>query len=501
MAETSLSSTTNSETFIVSLDIGSTSVRTLLYDQRAAMVPGFGHQAKYRPIDTEDGGWEVDPEKLFRASATCLSNIHKQLAAAGKRPAGVAVCAFWHSFHGIDRQGKPSTRIIHLFDTRSAEQVRRLKVMTSEAEAHSRTGCVFHTSYWPSKLLWLHENRADAFARTTRWISFGEYLFLRILGVPASSTSMVSASGIWNQNSASYDEKMLSLLPIREDQLCGVEELDHAPERLLPKYRALWPLFDGIPWFPALGDGACNNVGSGCVTPERFALMVGTSGALRAVVERDTIGVPAGVWCYRVDRRRFVLGGALSNGGFVYDKMRRLLKLPAPAKLEAELAGMTPGAHKLTVLPFFNGERSTKWNPDARAAFAGMSHITRPEDLLRAAMESVALRFRLVYGKLAQAVGEPVDVVATGSALDHSPAWTQMMADALGRPVLMCGARETSSRGAAMLALERLGAIPSITAIETPSRARFEPVTAYGPVYDELMHRQNHLYKKLFEES
>ena len=87
-----------------------------------------------------------------------------------------------------------------------------------------------------------------------------------------------------------------------------------------------------MPWFPALGDGACDNIGSGCLTPDRFALMVGTSGAMRAVCEHGSMRIPPGLFCYRVDRRRFVLGGALSNGGEVYHWMKRTLSLPDGAR-------------------------------------------------------------------------------------------------------------------------------------------------------------------------
>src|SRR5207249_4659113 len=75
------------------------------------------------------------------------------------------------------------------------------------------------------------------------------------------------------------------------------------------------PALTQVPWIPAVGDGACSNLGSGCLGPEKAALMVGTSGALR-VVSADAHPVPPeGLWCYRVDARRALVGGALSNGG------------------------------------------------------------------------------------------------------------------------------------------------------------------------------------------
>ena len=101
-------------------------------------------------------------------------------------------------------------------------------------------------------------------------------------------------------------KRLLPRLHVGREQLACADEMDTPSKGDVP-----WPELSGIPWFPALGDGACNNVGSGCVTPARFALMVGTSGAMRSVVECGRIDIPEGLFCYRIDRGRFVLGGAL----------------------------------------------------------------------------------------------------------------------------------------------------------------------------------------------
>src|SRR5262249_7902650 len=153
------------------------------------------------------------------------------------------------------------------------------------------------------------------------------------------------------------------------------------------------PRLEKAPWLPALGDGACSNLGAGCTTPERFALMVGTSGAERAVWRPELLEIPWATWCYRVDERRVVLGGALNDGGSLFDWLRRSMRLPSLAASESELASMEPDAHGLTVLPFWAGERSTGWADDARGAIAGLRLHTRPIEIVRAALEAIALRF------------------------------------------------------------------------------------------------------------
>lgn len=474
-------------------------MRTLLFDGEGKQKPDFGSQVAYSITATPDGGVEVDAEELAHLCLQTLSSLHGQMKDHNLRPAGVAISAFWHSFVGVDLTGKPTTPIIHLFDTRSTEQVKELEGILDPKQVYARTGCRLHTSYWPAKLLWLYKYRTDAFAATNFWISFGEFLLLKLFGTAVSSTSMVSGSGLWKQAENDYDEQILLSLPIRREQLCPPTRMDEPVSELKEEYRSRFPLFDGVPWYPALGDGACNNVGSGCTRSNIFSLMVGTSGAMRAVISEQHFELPDGLWCYRVDRKRYIMGGALSNGGEVYAWMRRVLNLPAEAETERLLQEMDPGAHGLVLLPFFAGERSPYWRADLRAAVTGMNLATRPIDLLRAALESVALRFREILILMTSQLGTPTQIVASGGALLHSRAWTQMMADALGLPVSISAEQEASSRGAALLALERLGLL-EIERLEVETNGVVEPRADHAGAYTALLAEQRRVFNQLFME-
>ena len=466
-------------------------------------VGTFGDQIKYQVRTTPDGGFEMDADDLLELTCEALDRMCAELRESKTKlkVSAVAIDTFWHSVAGLDSAGKPLTPILHLFDTRSADAARRLATKIDPVAQHARTGCVLHPSYYPAKLLWLSESRIEVFRRVTRWVSFGEYLFLRLFGDPVASTSMMSGTGLWNQNANDYDAELLNVLPVQREQFYKPEEMDQPHNRLRDEFASRWPELNGIPWYPALGDGACNNVGSGCIKPDLFALMVGTSGAMRAVVETPSIRIPEGLWCYRVDRERFVLGGALSNGGSVFAWLKDTLRLPEHDEFEKRIGSMTPGQHGLVVLPLFAGERSPGWRADARAAFTGMGAYTGPLEIARATLESVALRFKLIYDRMVTSIGEPTEVVASGGALLRSPVWTQMMADALGRPVRACVEQEATSRGAALVVLERLGAIPDLGARSATLGDTFNPVPEYSEAYGEMQAKQKRLYQKLFEEN
>jgi gluconokinase len=482
---------------VLTLDVGSSSVRTLLFGLDGRQIDGVGSQISYPAQTTIDGGWEINPAQLTDIAARAMGDICAQAGAKNLKPVAVAVDTFWHTILGVDADDNPTTPLLHPFDTRSANAARRLAQRVNNSAQHKRTGCVIHSSYPPAKLLWLSETQPDSFRRAARWMSAGEFLFLKFLGRAAASTSMVSATGLWNQNANNYDSEMLGALPVSLDRFADAGDLDVPCDGSCP-----WPELNGIPWFPALGDGACDNVGSGCTTRDRFALMVGTSGALRSAVETDHIEIPDGLFCYRIDPKRFVLGGALSSGGGVFAWMKRNLRLPDDnSEIEKELSALRPGLHGLTILPFFAGERSPGWRDDARATITGLSENTSPIEILHAALASVALRFRDVYEIMRSALGNPLDVVASGSALLHSPVSMQIIADILSHSVVRCIEPEATSRGAALLALERIGAIADIHSVGAIYDGAVEPNNENRDLYNEALERQRELYATLFDPS
>jgi gluconokinase len=261
---------------------------------------------------------------------------------------------------------------------------------------------------------------------------------------------------------------------------------------LVGEWAQRWPALAQVPWFPPWGDGACSNVGSDCAGPGRVALNVGTSCALRVVLP-SVPRVPEGLWRYRVDAARNLVGGATSEGGNVIAWCRRVLALPADeAALEAALASLPPDGHGLTALPFLAGERSPGWRDDARGALSGIRLGTNAVGILGALLESVAYRLALVHERLAPLCAPGHAIVASGCALARSPSWTAMIASALGTPVTLSSEAEASSRGAALLALQALGAPAPPPA---PAGRLVMPDSRRHAIYQAAMERQRRLYE------
>jgi gluconokinase len=353
-------------------------------------------------------------------------------------------------------------------DRRSARQAQELAGRLDPEEVHARTGSVLHSSYWPAKLAWLAAERADLFARARHAVSFAEYLFLQLTGELRMTLSSASGTGLLDLSTRSWDEELVDTLGLERE--------------LLP------PLSDdpagaGEPVFPPLGDGACSNLGAGSTDAEHAALTIGTSGAYRVLRQTDSPEPRPGLFCYLLDERRIVEGGAVSDGGNLHAWLERTLRLDAP-RLKA------PYAHGLTFLPLLGGERSPGWNPHAAGAVAGLTFGTGPDDLYQAALEGVAYRL----AEIASLLPKVRTVIATGHALLASPDWIQLCADVLSRPVTASAVAEGSARGAAVHALERLGARPD----PAPLGATYEPDPERAELHAAARERQRQLYRRLF---
>jgi gluconokinase len=485
---------------ILVLDIGSSSTRALVFDEFANLVPGLITRRPLAFKVTADGGAEDDARQAFERMAQALDELQALVHEQPVNIKAIGISAYACSLVCLDAQGEPLTPVYTYADTRSAGDARVLRSERDEMPALQRTGCRIRANYLPGRIAWIRRTQPEVFARTRWFASLNDYLSLRLFGAIKGGLSVWSWSGLLNRQTCDWDPTWLSDLNLSAEQLPQLAASDEWLGPLRPELCERWPMLKDVPCLPAVGDGAAANIGSGCVDTRHVAVTVGSTAALRIVrAGTSAQALPSSLWCYRVDAARELIGGATTEGGNVFSWLRDTLRLPAADALDAAMQRLPPDAHKLDILPLFAGERSPGYSENSRATVHGLTFDVTPEALARACLEAIAYRLEMIYTEL-KALAQPgAQLVASGGALLASPTWCQIIADVTNSPLVMCEEPEATSRGIAILALERTQNLTDLAGLVGSTRLGhpYQPDAQRHAIYQQALARQQALYERV----
>lgn len=476
---------------VLALDVGSTGTRGGLYDARGLPVKGSRLKVSHAFTTAADGTSTIDPDQVTDELRSCIAHA----AEFSDRPvAGVALDTFAASLVGVDADDEALTPLFTYADSRCAPQVNYVRAVLDEDETQQRTGTRQHTSYLPARFRWLAEQFPDVFARARRWLSLGEYAWLRLIGTTAAGTSTAAWTGMLNRHTGTWDTILAEVVGVPVDHLSPIA---HPSQPLSPTrtVSAEWPALADAVWFAPIADGYAQTLGAGITDSSRLVLSTATSGALRRLIRGSVGTLPQGLWCYRVDEDHSLLGGAINDVGRAISWLEETLQLPEPAVVETSLLRDPDRATPL-VLPWFTGERSTGWMGDARAVFSGVSAATSALDLYRGTVEGVALAYRRM---LQQSLGfgePPEQIVGTGRVGQDHPGLLQIVADSFGLPLAPVTMKRSTLHGTALHALALLA--PEVARAPVPHRESLTPVPERQFHYQQRAERFQVLYDKVF---
>ena len=438
---------------VLAIDIGSTASRGDVFDAAGRPVEGGRHKIPHQFTTDRDGTSEIAPDQI-------VGEVHQIITALATerrvgRIGGVALDTFASSLVGVDAQRRARTPCFTYADSRCAAQVTELREELDEPAVQQRTGCRLHASYLPPRLRWLRDTVPNTFASVRHWMSLGEYIYLQILGVTAAGTSTAAWTGMLDRRTGAWDPELLAVCGVGVEQMSEIRDPDQPINDAGPAVRSSWPRLAGAVWFPVVADGFSSNVGAGAHDESAVAAAVATSGAMRVLVHGIPKNIPSGLWCYRVDDSRSLLGGAVNDVGRAVSWIESTVRL-SPGDDRDLILAAAPQAGTPLVLPYFSGERSTGWAANARAVFAGISSATTGPMLFRGAMEGVAISYGRIADQLQLVAGQPQRILASGRVTQDLPSWLQMLADVLGAPVIPVTIKRSTLRGTALVALDVL---------------------------------------------
>jgi gluconokinase len=485
--------------YVLAVDIGSSSVKAGLFDALARSVTGTEATVPRAQTVASDGTSEEDADQIRLATEQAIDTVLQKAGDLTKDIIGVGFDCMASTVLGVDSDGNAITPVYTYADTRSAEDVDRLKEELNVPVIYDRTGVMQHTSYLPGRIRWLRRTQPDIAERVDRYVDVSTYIFSKWFGRcdVKASYCVSSWSGLLNRHELTWDHGLLGRLGIGEENLPELAAWNEPEQGLADEYAQRWPVLAELPFMLAVGDGAAVNVGTGCVDGTKVALTVGTTGAMRVLSEGPAPDVPTGLWAYRLGRDRTLLGGSFSEGGNVVQWALDNLRLPPIEQLNSELEKLAPAQHGINVLPFIAGERATGWSTSATGVLEGIRVSTTPIEILQAMLESVSYRFAMVADLLLPGVKSGYQVIASGGAIQNSPWWLQTMADVLGVPVGVSAEQQDTSRGTAILALNALGVWASLDDHPAYIAETYEPDVSRRDIHSTARSHQSNLYSRV----
>lgn len=458
---------------VIGLDSGTTATKAVAVTAEARVRATSS--SGYRLHVPAPGHAELAAPDLQRAAVAALADVRAQLAAHGDRVVGICLSAAMHGLVPLDAAGAAVGPVLTWADGRAHAEARALSAGPG-GRLHERTGTPIHPMSPLTKLVWWRTHEPASFATTARWGGVKELIVSALCDTRfATDLSCASATGMYDIRNREWDPEALELAGVTPDQLPEVLPTTHVIHGLRPEIAAATGLAAGLPVVLGAADGPLANLGVGAIRPGVAAVSLGTSGAIRAVRTSPAVDPARRLFCYALTEDRWVLGGAVNNGGSVVRWASQVFGTAPPGadgeeldradgRLLEEAGRIAAGSDGLLCLPYLLGERAPWWMPGLHGAWIGLRRHHDRRHLVRSAVEGVCQQLALVRRALSDAGAGVHEVRATGGALE-SPVWRSILSSALDVPVRLAASPEGTGTGAALLGHHALGSLDDLDSV------------------------------------
>jgi xylulokinase len=448
------------------IDVGTGGTRALLIDRGGKVLAS--HAADHAPIHSEHIGWaEQDPEDWWRASQIAIAGALKAAAAAGYLTPieAVGLTGQMHGCVMLDADGQVLRPALIWCDQRTQPQCDWLTQTIGYERLIELVANPALPNFTLTKLLWVREHQPEIFARIAHVLCPKDFVRLRLTGTYAMDMQEASGTLLLDVVHRRWSAEVAAAAGIPMSWLPPLFEGPEICARISQEGAAATGLRPGTPVAAGAGDQGAGAVGMGILAPGSVSATIGTSGVVFAATAAPTLD-PKGrlhTFCHAAPGVWHVMG--VTNGAGLSFRYLKDTFFPTSTYDDlTTLAATAPAAcDGLLWAPYLFGERTPHLDPNARAAFTGITASTSAAHFIRAVLEGVAFSLKDTFTLFAE-LGIPVEKIRLGGGGARGPLWRQIQADVYDHPVELLEAEEGGAFGAALLAGTGVGAWPSVEA-------------------------------------
>ncbi len=479
------------------LDVGTGGSRALLVDANGRV--GFSHVEPHEDMRMAKPLWaEQDPKDWWRASQFAVQSVLKKAATDGSSILGVGLSGQMHGLVLLDDRGEVIRPALIWCDQRSQPQVNEINAAIGPENVLRAIANPVLTGFTLPKLLWVRDHEPELFSRVRRILLPKDFLRFKLTGEFATDVSDASGTALFDVLRRAWSNEMIELLHLDRATLPQVYESSEITGSVTEAAARATGLQKGTPVVAGAGDQAASAIGNGIVEPGAVSCTVGTSGVVFAYLEKPAYD-PGGrvhTFCHAIPNAWHVMGVTQGAGLSLQWYRNRLAQNCLYDELTADASLSPPGAHGLFWLPYLMGERTPHLDPNARAAWVGLTAKHQSSDLVRSILEGVCYSLKDCLEIIAN-LGASTTVTRLSGGGAKSPLWHQLFADILGKRVTTLETQEGSAFGAALLATIGTGEYANA---QEACRATVREVSAKNPEPNAVDFYKRHyqVYRSLY---
>lgn len=437
--------------YALGIDIGTTAVKVLLISGNGQLVCEI---TKPHDLVSFHPGWSEEKPKIWWAN---VASALQELAAFHREKipdiSGIGVSGMVPALVFLNREGKVLRNSIQQNDARCTKELEDIQNLLDQENVFERTGGYTNQQHLLPRLLWVLRNEPEIMENTSYILGSYDYITYCLTGVLQVEKNFAVESGLYDIRTNQWIPEWMDLLGLRTDLLLPVNDSTSVIGETCG-IEAVTGLPDGIPVIAGSADHVASALAAGMTKEGKLLIKFGGAGDILYCIDR--IAPQKNLfWDEHIIPGKYLLNGCTATSGSLLKwTVRELFQdfgENAFAKYDRLSKDIPAGSNGLVVLPYFLGEKTPLFDPEARGTIVGLNLSHTREDIYHAVLESVIYSFRHHAEILEKAGYHPSSIAATDGGA-RSPLWCQIASNILQQPVCAYTSHPGSALGVAFAA-------------------------------------------------
>lgn len=484
--------------YVLGIDVGTTSVKAILLSDQGEIVD---EASRAHDLVSPHLGWAEERADIWWSNVIeCV----REIVGRDQRRTGKIRCIGCSGMVPavvlLDEEGNPLRNTIQQNDARAFRQLQRMKTELDQEKLFALTGGKTNQQHVLPRLLWVKEEEPEVWEKTRTVMGSYDYIVYKMTGKKSLEINWAVESGSYDIRKREWLEEDLKAYGM-SSALFPPVHLSMEPVGVTKGIEVLMGLPDGIPVIAGSADHVASTLSAGITKPGDLLIKFGGAGDILYCVDGIQTD-PRLFFDYHVVPDHYLMNGCMAaSGSLVKWFVKDIIHEERPEifrELDQEAMRVPAGSQGLVILPYFLGEKTPIFDPEARGVMVGLTLSHTKAHIFRAILESVIYGFRHHVEILREMGYEPSRIMATNGGA-KSKFWCQIAADVLGSKIISYKNHPGSSLGVAFLAGMQAGIFKDWEEIQKclPKSQVYEPDMENVKTYNKAYKVYRELYPKL----